>query len=608
MNFRRLVSAVAALAVAGTMCAGLAVTASAATTELYERGTTTAWSSSDATTWGGSSTVDETYGLYTTGTNSDNEATYTISPSANSIITIDAYWVGMSNTGRYFSNGCASYFRFGNIYICQNDQDSASGYTLTGSIAGVTNFTGPNSYRSYDISTKNYYVIHIEVDTSTNTLTSMTVKSSADLTKDLLSLSNVSLTGTTDYTTIATGFKRGASHSNTHYEYLKSLTVTETTQDLDTATYTIKYVCDNTEIQDSTEATGVVGNTPSIDTSNLEIDGTRYIYVSDDASAISADDDTVITITYRVADTFDATLTSSVDGSIIASQEDLVEGDSTTLYYPAYVIVDNVAYASSSTGNSSHYYGIDLDYDTQTSEITYSETNYSNVVYYSEAENIDGMTVRSDTARMAGGAGAYATSGATVTTLPAGTYVLLTATRSQSSSDTSSLAVFTAGEDTITFDDGASTGATSYGYLQSYVSDEFTVDDDTVITVKSGSGNANVDYILIAEVTPAITNVEVTTTTLAAETALTGVGDTESTSTTAAQTVTNYLIKVANYTETLGNPTIYTETEGATELKPAGEVTYGYSAGGYKYFVIQTIGIGDATKVGLSGCDDYTNL
>ncbi len=48
MNFRRLVSAVAALAVAGTMCAGLAVTASAADYSSYELDAIDSWTLSDS--------------------------------------------------------------------------------------------------------------------------------------------------------------------------------------------------------------------------------------------------------------------------------------------------------------------------------------------------------------------------------------------------------------------------------------------------------------------------------------------------------------------------------------------------------------------------------
>ncbi|MGN0183252.1 MAG: hypothetical protein ACI4DP_12730 [Candidatus Ornithomonoglobus sp.] len=352
MNIKKLVSAASALTIAASAFAGLAVTASAATNTLYERGTT-AWADADATTWGGSSTVDTTYGLHTTGTNSDNEAKYTITPTANSVITVDAYWVGMSNTGRYFSNGCASYFRFGNIYICQNDQDKASGYTLTGDITGVTTFTGPNGYRDYDVSTKNYYVIHIEVDTATNTLNSLTVKSSADLTTDLLSLSDVALTGA-DYTTIATGFKRGASHSTAHNEYLKSLTITETTQEVQTAQYTVKRVLADGTVLALDTASTVVGTTPTLTYEDITNESGKYRYVSDDVATIGGvadDDSTVYTLTYEAVPTYVASVNAVADDSTIGTYSNSAyEGEAVTVYYPKYIEKNGTYYVTAANG------------------------------------------------------------------------------------------------------------------------------------------------------------------------------------------------------------------------------------------------------------------
>lgn len=56
-------------------------------------------------------------------TNSAVEVSKDINPQNGTILNVEATWLGMSNTGRSMNTGTASYFRFGNIYILENDQD-----------------------------------------------------------------------------------------------------------------------------------------------------------------------------------------------------------------------------------------------------------------------------------------------------------------------------------------------------------------------------------------------------------------------------------------------------------------------------------------------------
>ena len=218
------------LLVAAGLCVG--ASAWAQTTTLLEYGTSdVAWSATNLAEWtaGGTPTIsdDGTY-VGITGGNGSYATSKTISPTANAIINVSAVWRGRSNTGRAFSAGNGSYFRFGNIIVAQNDQDKKHGYGFTGldNIGSVTTFEA-GSYR-IDIDNCTWLLIEAEINTASNTLTSFTIKSE-DGTKTYASASNVVLSDA-DYTTVAFGYRKSGSVSLANAEQLKSVKVTQTTQ------------------------------------------------------------------------------------------------------------------------------------------------------------------------------------------------------------------------------------------------------------------------------------------------------------------------------------------------------------------------------------------
>lgn len=195
-------------------------------TILYERGYQTAWSEADRAEWGASELTDD-YGLHQTGGNGSNSAQIKINPDSGSILQIEAYWIGMSDVGRRFDQGNCSYFRFGDIWIMQNDQSQDSAYSLSEfSASNYTLFTGPNAYRNYDVSNKKWYVINMEIDTKTNMLNLLTVRSSDNLNANLLGISNEKLENP-DYSNIVIGYIKSGSVSTTNNEYLKAIKVTQ---------------------------------------------------------------------------------------------------------------------------------------------------------------------------------------------------------------------------------------------------------------------------------------------------------------------------------------------------------------------------------------------
>ena len=237
-----------------------------AQTVLFERGTSTApWTQENLADFKASTGTLELsdYGAKIATSNSAVEVSKDINPQNGTILNVEATWLGMSNVGRSMNTGTASYFRFGNIYILENDQDknSPSAYSLSPfSAKNYTNFTGPSGVRTYDPATRPFYIIKMEINTATNNLNYLKVYSSADESRELLSLLNQPLDNV-DYKTIAFGFARGGRMATSQVEILKSIKVTETAQKVSTAKYTVKYVDDNNnEIKDANERQGEVGS------------------------------------------------------------------------------------------------------------------------------------------------------------------------------------------------------------------------------------------------------------------------------------------------------------------------------------------------------------
>ena len=414
------------LLVAAGLCVG--ASAWAQTTTLLEYGTSdVAWSATNLAEWtaGGTPTIsdDGTY-VGITGGNGSYATSKTISPTANAIINVSAVWRGRSNTGRAFSAGNGSYFRFGNIIVAQNDQDKKHGYGFTGldNIGSVTTFEA-GSYR-IDIDNCTWLLIEAEINTASNTLTSFTIKSE-DGTKTYASASNVVLSDA-DYTTVAFGYRKSGSVSLANAEQLKSVKVTQTTQTVETANYTVKYVCDGTEVKTAETRTGVVGQDIALnssDTENFYANDKKYIYVSSDVEGKTVAEDVVVTVTFREAETYAWTASSNVGTYTISGVA--FEGDKASVTYPLYVLVDGKLWKKDAT-NSTFAQSFEVTENNQALTLEYAETDIDNVVFYAEMEDVEGMGVVNSgnaAARSSQRAAGYSASGSTkFATLPAGKY------------------------------------------------------------------------------------------------------------------------------------------------------------------------------------------
>ena len=479
------------------------------TTTLYERGTSdaTAWTSdnlSDFTTNGGTYELTE-YGAQLTSKNGTVKVEKTIEPTANTIVNVEAVWLGMSHVGRKLSEGNASYFRFGNIYILENDQDKKAAYSLTTfSASNCITFTGPTGWRNYEASTRPFYVIKMEINTATDVLNYLRVYSSSDESKALLEVQNQPLTDA-DYTTIGFGYIKSGSVSNNQVEILKSIKVTETTQSITTADYTIKYVDgDGNEIKTAETRTGQVGGAITLTTADkanffISDNTKKYIYASDDASekTIAEDGKTEVTVKFREAATWSYTV-NAVDGDGATLKQigtgSYFEGEKVSVPYDEYINVEGTLYKSSAE-NSSFKKGVELTEDNITATVKYSASDISDVVYYSEGEDIEGASVVNSgnaDARCSGAAAGYSATDLKFVTLPAGTYKINAVVYSPTSAG---------GSFSIKNGDEVVYGFTSGNANRTAVSsDNIVLSGETELSIAICSANAAYDLIYIQRV------------------------------------------------------------------------------------------------------------
>lgn len=416
------------------VAAGLLVGQSvwAQTTTLLEYGTgEVAWTEANLAEWTAGGSPDLADGIVTiSGSNGSYETSKAISPTANAIINVTAVWRGASSTGRAFSAGNGSYFRFGNIYVAQNDQDKKHGYGFTGlsNIGSATTFTA-GSYR-VDVTSSTWLKIEATINTATSTLTSFTIKSEDGATT-YATVSDVALTDP-DYTTVAFGYKKSGSVSTTNKEQLKSIKITQTAQAVTNADYTINYKLGDNLVK-SVAGTGVVGQEITAD---IAVDGTEagyedkhYLVIAAEAPSMTLVADAasnVLNIPVRAPYTATLKVTTTIGtNDPVLVETPLVETDAKvhawSYAYPMYVKDGEKYYVAddiTTFGDGGEF----TDGQVIEKSVKYSTVD-EDVVFFREAEAAAGTNYTYSN----GGSGYIGAQnardrGISVGTLPAGTY------------------------------------------------------------------------------------------------------------------------------------------------------------------------------------------
>ena len=312
-----------------------------------------------------------------------------------------------------------------------------------------------------------------------------------------------------------TGREQEASDFKLTLEYVDAASATN---------YTVKYVdAAGNEIKTSSTYVAESGLVPSLTESDKDAiyneDKTvKYVYDSDDAASlkIAADGSTVVTIKFREAAKWNYTF-NAVDEEGNPLQEGIVkgtnfEGETFDVGYPYAINVDSTLYTSDklSSDKKGYYLSYTLEADNQVKDITFKPTTTTDIVFLSEAENIEGLTKATNNntfVRSSNGGSAYAAEAdVEITKLQPGKYKL-TAVICDATKNAGSEWNFLADENNI-FKFTASTVNWAQG-----TSEEFEVNAETPIyLVKGGNANQAVDFIYIqktgdAEALPTFTEV-----------------------------------------------------------------------------------------------------
>lgn len=229
----------------------------------------------------------------------------------------------------------------------------------------------------------------------------------------------------------------------------------------------------------------------------------KYIYVSGNQTITATEnaESNVITLVFREAEKWNYTI-NAVDGDGNAlktlKQGTNFEAEKFDVAYAAYINVNGTIYKSSkqSSDGKGYYFTLDLNADNVTKDITFTASDITGVVYFSEAEDIEGLTLTTNSntfIRSSNGASAYAADGDVVfTTLPNGKYKLATVI-CDATKNAGSVWNFKAGEQNI-FEFTAGSVNWAEGTSEEF---ELNAASTDIILVKNGGMNQGVDLIYI---------------------------------------------------------------------------------------------------------------
>lgn len=390
------------------------------------------------------------------------------------------------------------------------------GYTNTGAIwsiginrgklSGSSSNTNNIRINGVDLgATKNSYLkdwIHVQVTVDvTNKKVSYNVTKTGDASDIIASADNVDFVSDDALSCSQIDLFGGTSSVNYYVDNLQIVSYVDDSQKY--YDYTVKYLYDDngTEIKESATRNALEGTVPELlpgDKSAIFYENEKYIYESDNAAELTVGEGTIVNVKFRKATKY----TYTVNASYSDKTEELVQGsnfEGETIYavYPQYYNVGGTLYEAG-RGNAGYYKcSFVPDKDNYVHTITYSESAIKNVVYFSEAEDIEGMTKTTSSnadIRCSYGAGGYSANVVTATTLQPGKYKVKTVVWGKANNSI----IIKAGEATVHT-------ATTTGSITSAESEEFEIITATPITIEGAASSYPLDYIYIVKTAEVIT-------------------------------------------------------------------------------------------------------
>ena len=260
--------------------------------------------------------------------------------------------------------------------------------------------------------------------------------------------------------------------------------------DESTANYTINYKLGD-EIIKTSNGSYVVGEKIEAE-SPITVDGTKY-YTADDAktsfTVTSDEENNVFNVALRKANEYAYTVTNSFGEQLTSGTG--IEGEAVTGNYVQYISKNGTLHEAERGKEEYYKYSFIPTDNNYNYNIVYKETNINNVVYFSEGEDIEGMTSTGNAnadIRCSNGKGGYSNEAITATTLQPGKYKVTAnvwgntgATFEIKANETSILSIATTGS------------------ITSKTSEEFELTESTPITISGGDRSKMLDYIYITK-------------------------------------------------------------------------------------------------------------
>ena len=263
------------------------------------------------------------------------------------------------------------------------------------------------------------------------------------------------------------------------------------------AGYTINYQLSGETVVSETGA-GTVGATVNA-FSSIWNEGNTQKYFTADGETTSftiAEGTNIFNVAVREAENWTYSIKAVVGGDdlLTIATPSVVEGETASYGYPQYVAKDGVLYKTTAQ-SSNPWWGKSFtpSANNETQSITYTAEGTTGIVYCSEAEDIDGMTVVSGgntDIRASNRKGGYGTN-VVVTTLTPGIYTIYSAAYGNAGVTFT----FKAGETTVM-------ELATEGNPKHRSSEDFIVTIETTLTVSGGNGGNSpkvIDYIIIKQ-------------------------------------------------------------------------------------------------------------
>ena len=248
-------------------------------------------------------------------------------------------------------------------------------------------------------------------------------------------------------------------------------------------------------------------------TASFKVGDKKYVYSSGN-DPITVDKDAsknVINLVFREAELWTYSF-NAVDADENMLQSNIVsgsayEGETFNVGFPYLIIVDRTIYTTSKKNKGYYINNYTLDSNGKTTNLVYTASDKTNIVYLSEAEDIEGLTLadnKNTPIRSSRGGSAYAaTEDVKITTLNPGKYVLTTVICDDAKSPNSEWNFYAGTENIFKFT------ATTTNWSEG-TSEEFTINEPTDILLgKGGDKGKAVDFIYIQQT--GIVEQEVTT-------------------------------------------------------------------------------------------------